>query len=143
MSNIVPIERIESKIYLIRCQKVMVDRDLAELYGVPTKVLNQAVRRNKNRFPDDFAFRLNYDEKKKLVTNCDHLRAMKYSYQMPLVFTEQGIAMLSSVLNSERAIQVNIIIMRAFVRIRQFLSTHKEILAKLDELERKTLIINF
>jgi len=116
----------------------MLDRDLAELYGVSTKVLNQAVKRNAQRFPEDFMFKLTQSEKEKVVTICDHLQALKFSAQLPHAFTEQGVAMLSSVLNSERAIQVNIAIMRAFVKIRQFLSTHKELAKKLEKLEKKT-----
>ncbi|MEW6095037.1 MAG: ORF6N domain-containing protein [bacterium] len=95
----------------------MLDRDLAELYGVSTKVLNQAVKRNLKRFPEDFMFRLTNAEKYKVVTNCDHLRVLKFSPQLPFAFTEQGVAMLSSVLNSERAIMVNIQIMRAFINL--------------------------
>lgn len=93
----------------------MVDADLAALYDVPTKVLNQAVNRNAKRFPPDFMYRLNKEETAELVTNCDRLRRLKHSSAMPRVFTEQGVAMLSSVLRSERAIQVNIQIMRAFI----------------------------
>ena len=98
---------IEKKILLIRGHKVMLDRDLAKLYGVATKALNQAVKRNIKRFPDDFMFRLIDSEKEELVTNCDHLKNLKFSSQLPYAFTEQGVAMLSSVLNSERAILVN------------------------------------
>ena len=91
----------------------MIDRDLAELYGVETKALNQAVKRNIARFPEDFMFQLTKEEKTEEVTNCDHLVSLKYSYRLPYAFTENGVAMLSSVLNSEKAIQVNIQIMRA------------------------------
>lgn len=130
-------EIIEQKILLIRGHKVMIDRDIASLYGVSTKVLNQAVRRNSTRFPEDFMFRLTLCEKNEVVTNCDHLKVLKFSPQLPHVFTEQGVAMLSSVLNSERAIQVNIAVMRVFVKLRQILSAHKELAHKLTELERK------
>ena len=102
------LEPIRSKIYEIRGQRVMLDRDLAELYGVQTKVLNQAVKRNIKRFPDDFMFQLNYEETHELVTNCDRLATLKYSSSMPYAFTENGVAMLSSVLRSPLAIQVNI-----------------------------------
>jgi hypothetical protein len=137
MKELIPDERIEQRIFVIRGHKVMLDRDLAGLYGVPTKVLNQAVKRNINRFPKDFMFQLTEVEKEEVVTICDHLNPLKFSPQLPFAFTEQGVAMLSSVLNSERAIQVNIAIMRAFVKIRQFLSTHKELARKLEEFEKK------
>jgi hypothetical protein len=94
----------------------MIDRDLAELYGVATKALNQAVRRNEKRFPPDFVFQLNTNEKDELVTNCDRFKLLKHSSSSPYAFTEQGVAMLSSVLNSDKAIEVNVLIMRAFVR---------------------------
>ncbi len=130
-------EVIEQKIYLIRGQRVMIDRDLAKLYGAKTKVLNQAVKRNIKRFPDDFMFRLSDAEKHELVTVCDRFRALKHSTVNPYAFTEQGVAMLSSVINSERAIQVNIAIMRAFVKLRQILSANKELAGKLKELEQR------
>ena len=115
----------------------MFDRDLAGLYGVSTKRLNEQVRRNIKRFPRDFMFQLTEEEKKEVVAICDHLQILKFSAYLPCVFTEQGVAMLSSVLNSKKAIQVNIVIMRAFVKLRQILSTNKELAHKLDELERK------
>jgi hypothetical protein len=101
MTTIVPIEIITSKIYFIRNIKVILDRDLADLYGVTTKALNQAVTRNEQRFPSDFIFRLTKEEKQELVTNCDRLNRLKHSSALPRVFTEQGVAMLSSVLRSE------------------------------------------
>jgi len=132
----IPVESIASRIFLVRGQKVMLDSDLAELYGVTTSALNQAVRRNIDRFPSDFMFQMTDSEfsnlKSQFVTSSWGGRR-----KLPLVFTEQGVSMLSSVLNSERAIQVNIAIMRAFVRIREMLSTHKELAFKLEELERK------
>ncbi len=115
----------------------MLDRDLAQLYGVGTKRLNEQVRRNKERFPEDFMFRLTAVEKAEVVAICDHLKTLKFSYQLPYVFTEQGVAMLSSVLNSERAIRVNIQIMRAFVKLKELLLTHKDLAIKLEALERK------
>lgn len=115
----------------------MIDADIAQLYGVSTKALNQAVKRNHNRFPEDFVFLLSDSEKHELVTNCDHLSKLRFSHQPPYAFTEQGIAMLSSVLNSERAVMVNIAIMRAFVRIRQLISFNKDLVQKLAELEHK------
>jgi hypothetical protein len=136
---VVPAERIEQAILLIRGQKVLLDRDLAELYGVTTKVLNQAVRRNRKRFPEDFMFQLTKEEfenwRSQFVTS--NLTAKMGLRRRPYAFTEQGVAMLSSVLNSERAIEVNISIMRAFVRMREFLSAHKDLARRLDELERK------
>ncbi|MFC1674975.1 ORF6N domain-containing protein [Candidatus Omnitrophota bacterium] len=137
MAGKVSVEVIATKIFEIRGKKVMLDADLAKLYGVSTKVLNQAVRRNLKRFPEDFMFQLSKDEKEKVVTNCDHLKMLKFSYQLPYAFTEQGVAMLSSVLNSERAIQVNIMIMRAFTKLREIMLTHKELSVKLKRLEQK------
>lgn len=139
MSSLIPVERIENKIYLIRGQKVMLDRDLAELYGVQTKALNQAVKRNKDRFPDDFMFSLTRQEILRMsqfvTSSSGQIKAvLKFSKNVN-VFTEQGIAMLSSVLKSKRAIQVNIAIMRAFVKMRRILSTHKELAQKFKELE--------
>ena len=134
---IIPDERIEKTILLIRGQKVIIDADLAELYRVTTKALNQAVTRNNQRFPPDFMFRLTKSEKQELVTNCDRLDRLKHSSALPRVFTEQGVAMLSSVLRSERAIQVNIQIMRAFTQLRKMLSTHKDLKRKIESMEKK------
>jgi hypothetical protein len=128
---------IEQKIFLLRGQKAMLDRDLAYLYGVSTKVLNQAVKRNVQRFPGDFMFQLTELERDELVTNCDRFGSLKYSSALPYAFTEQGVAMLSSVLKSERAIQVNIQIMRVFTRLRQMLATHMELAQKLEEHEQR------
>ena len=100
MDTLVPVDAIEGKILLIRGQKVMVDADLAKLYGVPTKVLNQAVKRNKERFPIDFMFQLTKEEKAKVVTNCDHLKKLKFSPNLPYVFTEHGTIMLATILKS-------------------------------------------
>jgi len=138
MPNLVLTEVIGQKIYLIRGHKVMIDADLAILYGVKTKRLNEQVKRNVKRFPADFMFQLTRQEKDKLVANCDQFKQLKHSTVPPYAFTEQGVAMLSTVLNSERAVQVNIAIMRAFVKLRQILSTHKELAHKLKELEQKT-----
>ena len=135
-TNIIPIETIESKILLIRDQKVLVDKDLASLYGVATKVLNQAVTRNISRFPSDFMFQLSDMEFKNLKFQFG-TSSWGGTRKKPFVFTEQGVAMLSSVLRSERAVQVNIAIMRAFVKLREILSTHKELAQKLRELEYK------
>ena len=127
---------VESKIFLIRSQRVMVDRDLAELYGVGTKVLNQAVNRNEERFPD-FMFRLNEEETKELVTNCDRFKSLKHSTVRPRAFTEHGVAMLASVLKSERAVKISIHIVKTFIRLREFINTHKELAQKMKELEEK------
>lgn len=141
MSDIVPIERIENKIYLIRGYKVMLDRDLADLYGVPTKALNQAVKRNVKRFPKDFMFSLSKKEilrMSQIVTSSDKQKKapLKYSKNVN-AFTENGVAMLSSVLHSELAILINIQIMRAFTKLRKVLSTHKKIASRLKELEQR------
>jgi len=137
MPDMVPMERIVSKIYVIRETRVMLDQDLAELYGVKTKVLKQAVRRNNTRFPEDFMFELTEDENRALRSQNVTLKRGQHSKYLPFVFTEQGVAMLSSVLNSDRAIQVNILIMRAFTRLRQMLSTHEELKRKIEAMERK------
>jgi hypothetical protein len=135
--EIVAHDAIEQKIFLIRSQKVMLDRDLAELYGVKTKRLNEQVKRNNRRFPGDFMFQLTKGEKEELVANCDRFKDLKHSIINPYAFTEQGVAMLSSVLKSDRAIQVNIQIMRVFTRLRQILATHKELAQKLEEHEQR------
>jgi len=137
MAALVPIEVIEGKILLIRGQKVMLSTYLAELYGVETRVLNQAVKRNINRFPEDFMFQLNDFEADQLVSQNVIPHRKYFGGSLPYAFTEQGVAMLSSVLNSERAVQVNIAIIRAFVKLREMLSTHKELTHKLAQLERK------
>jgi hypothetical protein len=137
MPNLIPVEIIEQRIFLMRGEKVMIDRDLAQLYGVETKVLNQAVRRNKDRFPENFMFQLTKQERDEVVTICDHLADLKFSYQMPYAFTEQGVAMLSSVLRSKRAIHVNIQIMNTFVALRRMLADNKALAQRLAELERK------
>ncbi|HEX4597820.1 MAG TPA: ORF6N domain-containing protein [Burkholderiaceae bacterium] len=128
---------LEHRILMIRGKSVMIDADLAELYGVQTRVLNQAVRRNRKRFPDEFMFQLTRAEKQEVITTCDHLAKLKFSPVLPLAFTEHGTLMLGNVLNSERAIEVSLLIVRTFVSIRQMLSTHQDLAAKLNELERK------
>lgn len=127
-----------SKILLIRGKKVMIDNDLAELYDVPTKRLNEQVKRNIKRFPEDFMFQLTAAEKEEVVANCDHLKNLKFSKNLPYAFTEHGAVMLASVLNSDRAIAVNIRIVRIFTQMREMLLTHKDILLKLEQLEKKT-----
>lgn len=129
---IVPDEMVMSKILLIRGKKVMIDRDLAELYGIPTKRLNEQVKRNVKRFPGDFMFQLTAEEKEEVVAFCDHLKILKYSPVLPQVFTEYGAVMLASVLNSDRAIKVNVQIVRIFIQMRELLMTNQEILLKLE-----------
>ncbi len=136
MKNLIPQEIIENRIYLIRGRKVMLDRDLAKLYGVKTFNLNKAVNRNLDRFPGDFMFQLSKEEAKDLIFQFG-ISSWGGVRKLPYVFTEQGVAMLSSVLRSKRAIQVNIAIMRTFVKLKAILSTHKELAQKLNELERK------
>ena len=134
--SIVLAERIEKSILLIRGQKVMLDRDLAAMYGVETKMLNRAVTRNLDRFPDDFMFRLTKQEVENL--RCQNgTSSWGGTRYLPRAFTEQGVAMLSSVLKSQRAIEVNIQIMRTFVKLRQMLASHVELARKLEVLEKK------
>jgi hypothetical protein len=135
---LIPAERIEQAILLVRSHKVMLDSDLATLYGVTTKRLNEQVRRNRTRFPEDFMFELTKEESEALRSQiATSKKARGGRRYLPYAFTEQGVAMLSSVLSSERAIEVNIAIMRAFVKLREILSTHKDLARKLDELEKK------
>ena len=145
--DLVIAEVIERKIYLIRDQKVMLDSDLAVLYGVPVKRLNEQVKRNKNRFPDDFMFKLDSEEykilKSQIATSSSPLRsqiAISNGHggrrKLPHVFTEHGIAMLSTVLNSDRAIAVNIQIIRTFIKLRQLLGAHKDLLEKIEKMEK-------
>lgn len=134
---LVPQEIIEQKIFLIRGKKVMLDSDLALMYGVGTKVFNQTIKRNSKRFPEDFIFRLTMAEKSYVVTNCDHLKHLKYSSGKPYAFTEQGVAMLSGVLNSKKAIEVNVQIIRTFVKLREMIISNKELRLKIEDMERK------
>jgi len=135
---LVPEEVIVRKILFVRGEKVLLDRDLAELYGVETRVLKQAVRRNRKRFPKDFMFELTKQEfedwRSQFVISKSDKMGLRYR---PMAFTEQGVAMLSSVLNSDRAIEVNIAIMRAFVQLRKMIASNEELARKLDELEEK------
>jgi len=140
-ASLIPAERIEQSILLIRGQKVMLDRDLAQLYGVETRVLNQAVRRNIDRFPEDFMFSLTREEIMRIsqiVISSGHpgVKTLKFSKNV-MAFTEHGVAMLSSVLNSPRAVQVNIQIMRTFAKLREIMLQHKDLARKLDALEKK------
>jgi hypothetical protein len=139
--SLIPLERIERSILMIRGQKVMLDRDLAQLYGVETRALNQAVRRNIDRFPEDFMFRLTREEIMRIsqfVISSAHpgVKTLKFSKNV-MAFTEHGVAMLSSVLNSPRAVQVNIQIMRTFAKLREIISLNKDLARRLDELEKK------
>jgi hypothetical protein len=147
--TLVPVEIIQNKIYLIRGHKVMLDRDLAELYCVSTKQLKQQIRRNLKRFPDDFMFELTWEETESLrsqfatLKEADSSRSQNVTLKgtnikyLPFAFTEQGVAMLSSVLNSDRAIEVNIQIMRVFTKLREMMITHKDLARKIEDLERK------
>lgn len=139
-TQIIPIEIIENRIFVIRAQKVMIDRDLADLYGVQTKRLNEAVKRNIKRFPEEFMFQLNDEEKKELVANCDRLKNLTYSTSNPYAFTEHGVAMLSAVLNSDQAISVNIQIIKAFVKLRQIAVDYKDVPQRLSEIEKLLML---
>ncbi|MDA1315192.1 MAG: ORF6N domain-containing protein [Acidobacteria bacterium] len=134
---IIPVERLVRQIYLMRGQKVMLDSDLAELYDVPTKVFNQAVKRNLDRFPEDFMFQLTKEElanwRSQIVTS--NPAAKMGLRRRPYAFTEQGVAMLSSVLHSDRAVQMNILIIRTFVKLRELLATHKDLAARIEKIE--------
>ncbi len=130
-------EAVVRRILILRGQKVMLDADLAELYGVTTKRLNEQMKRNVERFPQDFMFQLTVDEKAEVVANCDHLVKLKYSPSLPYAFTEHGALMLGNVLKSPRAVEVSLLVVRTFVQLREMLSSNKELAAKLDQLERK------
>ena len=121
MSNIIPYEAVQQKILLIRGCRVMIDADLASIYGVTTKRLNEQVKRNKQRFPEDFMFQLNTKEKSEVVAKCDHLKKLKFSPNLPYVFTEHGAIMLASVLNSAAAIDASVHVVRAFVKLREII----------------------
>jgi hypothetical protein len=135
--KLILVDKIEPLIHTIRGHKVLLDSDLAVLYGVPTKRLNEQVRRNRERFPLDFRFRLTSGEKAEVVANCDHLGKLKFSPQLPYAFTEHGAIMAASVLNSPQAVEVSVFVVRAFVKLRQWMASHKELADKLTELERK------
>ena len=135
--ELIPVERIQQSIYLIRGRRTIIDADLAVMFDVPTKVLNQAVKRNIERFPEDFMFQLTKEEKDEVVTNCDHLKQLKYSQTLPYAFTEHGAIMAANVLNSQKAIIASVYIVRAFVRLREMLATNKELAHKLSELEKR------
>lgn len=140
-SNQITLENIENLILNIRDKQVMLDRDLARLYGVETKVLNQAVKRNIERFPERFMFQITENEKIKVVTNCDHLKDLRFSYQNPYVFTEQGVSMLSAVLKSDIAINTSIMIMDAFVAMRHSISSNQQIINRFENIEHHQLLM--
>ena len=131
------VDRIASRIVAVRGRRVIVDADLAALYGVPTKRLNQQVRRNPKRFPADFVFKLSDGERAEVVAKCDHLARLRFSVNLPLVYTEHGALMASSVLKTRRAVEVSLHVVRAFVQMRNALAAHREIAGRLDQLERR------
>ncbi len=135
-SPVVRIGAIGQRILFIRGLKVIVDSDLAEFYGVATKRLNEQVKRNRGRFPEDIIFQLTASEKAQVVANCDHLDKLKYSPVLPYAFTEHGAIMAASVLNSEKAIGMSVFVVRAFVRLRQYVLQHQELALRLDDLDR-------
>jgi hypothetical protein len=131
------LQEIENRIFTLRGTQVMIDNDLAELYGVGTKVLNQAVKRNIERFPENFMFKLNINEKNELVTNCDRFEKMKHSSTLPNAFTEQGVSMLSAVLRSDTAIRVSIGIINAFVNMRKLIASNAHVFKRIERVEQK------
>jgi hypothetical protein len=135
--SVLPVERVAELILVFRGQRVMLDADLARVYAVSTKRLNEQVKRNRARFPADFMFQLTVKEKTEVVANCDHLRRLKFSPVRPYAFTEHGALMLASVLNSPIAVTASVQIVRAFVRLRELALTHKDLAGKLDALEQK------
>lgn len=136
-TSLIPIDHIQQKILRIREYNVILDADLAAFYGVTTKALNQAVKRNPGRFPEDFMFQLTPEEKEEVVTVCDHLPGLKFSPHPPRAFTEHGAIMAASVLNSQRAADVSVFIVRAFIRLRQTFGEQHKLAEKLTELENK------
>lgn len=135
--SIIPVKQIESLILNIRGHRVMLDMDLAALYGVQTKRLNEQVKRNHERFPEDFMFQLTRQEKTEVVAICDHLEKLKFSPALPYAFTEHGAIMAANVLKSERAIEMSVFVVRAFIKLREMLSTHKRLAGKVEELEAR------
>ncbi|MDQ6958492.1 MAG: ORF6N domain-containing protein [Mariprofundaceae bacterium] len=130
MSQLIPVELVEKRILLIRGQKIMLDADLAEMYGVETRALNQAVKRNLDRFPPDFMFQLSREEKWEVITNCDHLSKLKFSKTLPYAFSKHGALMVASVLNTQRAVEVSVFVVRAFVQLREMIASHKDLARK-------------
>ncbi len=134
--------RVEQRILMIRNQRVMVDADLAELYGVPTRRLNEQVKRNAERFPADFVFQLTAEEKAEVIANCDHLNKLKFAKTPPFAFTEHGAIQASNILHSPQAVEMGVYVVRAFVRLREALASSRELAAKLDALEQKTELLS-
>lgn len=133
----IPVERVEKTILLVRGERVILDSDLAGLYGVTTKRLNEQVKRNRARFPEDFMFKLTNSEKAEVVAICDHLERLKFSPVLPFAFTEHGAIMAANVLNSKRAVEASVQVVRAFIRLRQMMASNAELARKLSEIERK------
>ncbi len=131
------LEDVQSLIYEVRGKRIIIDSDLAHLYGTTTKRLNEQVKRNKTRFPEDFMFRLSVSELKELVANCDQFNDFKHLGQPPRAFTEYGVIMAANVLNSQKAIEMSLFVVRAFVRMRELAGVHKDLIHKLNALERK------
>lgn len=138
--DIIPVERIEKTILIIRGQKVILDADLAMLYGVSTGVFNQSVKRNRHRFPQDFMFQLTEEEKNEVITICDNLKKLKFYRGLPYAFTEHGAVMAASILNSRRAIEISIYVVRAFIKMKETFSQHRELFKKLTDLEQKVAL---
>jgi hypothetical protein len=136
-TSLIPLERIATTILVIRGEKVILDADLALLYGVTTKRLNEQVKRNRKRFPEDFMFQLTKSEKDEVVANCDHLQNLKFSRALPHAFTEHGAIMAANILNSGRAIEASVQVVRAFVRLRNLVSSQKEIATHLGKIESR------
>ena len=134
-----PKKPIDTLILSLRGQKVILDADLSELYGVPTKALNQAIKRNIERFPDDFMFQLSADEKSEVVTNCDHLSQLRFSKSLPHAFTEHGAIMAATVLNSPEAVAMSVYVVRAFIQMREQIAANAEVLKRLAEIDRTLL----
>jgi hypothetical protein len=137
LASVIPVEVIEQQILFIRGHRVIIDADLARLYGVTTKRLNEQVKRNTDRFPGDFVLSLTESEKEQVVANCDHLRNLRFSPNLPYVFTEHGAIMAATLLKSPLAAKVSVYVVRAFVKLRELLSTHRELSVKLSQLESK------
>jgi hypothetical protein len=136
-NSLIPLARIQESILTIRGQKVMLDRDLAVLFEVETKRLNEQVKRNIGRFPPDFMFQLTPEEKDWVVSNCEHLRTLKFSRTTPFAFTEHGAVMLASILNTEAAVKTSLLVVRAFIELRKMLVSHEELARKINALEMK------
>ena len=136
-TEVIPLEGIQTRILVLRSQRVLLDADLARIYGVPTKRLNEQVKRNTRRFPEDFVFQLTVEEKTEVVAKCDHLRNLRFAKSLPYAFTEHGAIQAANVLNSDAAVDMGVHVVRAFVGLRQLFVGHKALSAKLDELDRR------